>query len=283
MESTHKHTIYYFTGTGNSLRAAQVIAGELGDTEIISMRCNPEDVPATDSDVIGFVFPIYHWTLTEAIQQFIAKLQINPTAYIFAVSTLYRINGYAFEVLDKLLREKGARLQYAKRIFSVANLCIVYPPFPSESRKIPPTERDLKQTAHEIKEHQTNVYAKAGFFTRLLYPSMMPKYRAVQFQIDVGFSATDACTSCGICSRVCPKKNIAMVNGHPTFLHNCSCCMACVAYCPTKAIQYCYPAEQRAVLDTLFTRIMKLPPKRKRYHHPYIAAADLMLDQKHYQ
>ena len=283
MEFKEKRTIYYFTGTGNSLRATQVIAAELGETEIVSMRCNPEDVPATDSDVIGFVFPVYHWTLTEAIQQFISKLQINPNAYIFAVSTLCRINGYAFEALDKLLRDKGARLQYAKRIFSVANLCIVYPPFPSERRKIPATERVLKQTALKIKAHRTNSYTKAGFLTRMLYPSMMPKYLAVQSSLDMGFTISESCTSCGICSRVCPKKNIEMVNGHPAFLHNCSCCMACVVYCPTKAIQYCYPLEQRAVLDTMFTRIMKLPPKRKRYHHPYITAADLMLDQKHYQ
>lgn len=281
MRSKEKCTIYYFTGTGNSLRAAQIIAMDLGNTEIVSMRCNPDDVPATDSDVIGFIFPVYHWTLNEAIQEFVSKLQINSNAYIFAISTLCRINGYSFEVLDKLLKDKGARLQYAKRIFSVANLCIAYPPFPSERRKIPETERKLKRTALEIKAHRTNVYAKAGFFTRLFYPSMMPKYRAVQSQIDVGFFASDACTSCGICSRVCPKKNIAMVNGHPVFLHNCSCCMACVAYCPTKAIQYSYPRAQRAVLNTIFTRMMKLPPNRKRYHHPLVAAGDMMLDKKY--
>lgn len=65
-----------------------------------------EDVPATDSDVIGFVFPIYHWTLHEAACMFIERLQLNPSAYIFAVSTLCRINGFAFEVLDPLLHKR---------------------------------------------------------------------------------------------------------------------------------------------------------------------------------
>ena len=40
--------IYYFTGTGNSMRAARVISGRLKDTEIVSMRSDPKDYPATD-------------------------------------------------------------------------------------------------------------------------------------------------------------------------------------------------------------------------------------------
>lgn len=279
MADSEKRTIYYFSGTGNSLRAAQVVANTLGHTEIISMRCNPADVPAVDSDVIGFVFPIYHWTLTEAVCEFISKLSINPKAYIFAVSTLYRINGYAFEVLDELLKQKGASLQYAKRVYSIANLCIVYPPFPSEREMIPKMERNLKKVASEIQNRRTNSYSKAGVLTRLLFPHMMPKYLSILHDIDIGFSVSSNCISCGVCSRVCPRRNISIINGIPTFSHNCSCCMACVAYCPTKAIQYRYPKEQRAVLDTFFTRRMNLPAKRKRYRHPYITAQNLMLDR----
>ena len=229
MAISEKRTIYYFTGTGNSLRAAQVVAEALGDTEIISMRCNPADVPAADSDVIGFVFPIYHWTLTEAVYEFISKLQINPKAYIFAVSTLCRINGYAFEVLDELLKQKGVSLQYAKRIYAVANLCIAYPPFPSEKNMIPKMERNLTKAALEIQARKTNSYSKAGFFTRLIYPRMMPKYLKVLPEIDKGFSISESCVSCGLCSRVCPRSNIVLVDDKPTFLHHCSCCMACVS------------------------------------------------------
>ena len=47
--------IYYFSGTGNSLRAARIIAGEIGGAELISMRNNPEDVSAEDAEVVGFI------------------------------------------------------------------------------------------------------------------------------------------------------------------------------------------------------------------------------------
>ncbi|MEN6594266.1 MAG: EFR1 family ferrodoxin [Clostridiaceae bacterium] len=283
MTAKPKCTIYYFSGTGNSLRAAQVIAKALGNTEIVSMRCNPAEVPAMDSDIIGFVFPIYHWTLHEAAKEFVEHVRINPNAYIFAVSTLCRINGDAFEVLDQLLQQKGARLHYGKRVFSVANLCIVYTPFPSEKRRVPATERALEKTADELNKRVERPYSKAGLLTRLIYPKMMPKYRAVQADLDYGFFTSDACVSCGVCARVCPKKNIELADGRPVFLHHCSCCMACIAYCPNKAIQYRYPPEQRAELDTLFTRMMKLPENRKRYHHPLVSAADMMADKMRFE
>ena len=241
MQSGMKNRIYYFSGTGNSMRAAIVIAQVLGNTEIISMRCNPSDVPAINLDIVGFVFPVYHWTICEAIQEFVSGLEINPNAYIFAVSTPSFINGFSFEVLDKLLKQKGARLQYGKRIFSVANLCIVYPPFPFPKLRVPATERKIAKVSGMIRKKATNTYAKAGWLTRLIYPKMMPKYRAIQAEVDKGFSVSNNCISCGICSKICPKKNITMENLHPVFLHNCSCCMACVSFCPKKAIKYHLP------------------------------------------
>ncbi len=55
-----KKVIYYFSGTGNSMRAAEVIAEELDHTEIISMRMDPHEVSAENAEIIGFVFPVYH-------------------------------------------------------------------------------------------------------------------------------------------------------------------------------------------------------------------------------
>lgn len=281
MQSTEVSKIYYFSGTGNSMRAATVIAQGLGNTEIISMRCNPSDVPAADSSIIGFVFPVYHWTICEAIQDFISELAINPNAYIFAVSTPSFINGFSFEVLDELLQRKGARLQYAERVFSVANLCIVYPPFPFPKLRVPATERRLIRVVRRIREKATNVYAKAGWLTRLIYPKMMPKYRAIQAEVDKGFSVSDDCIACGVCSKVCPKSNIVMENSGPVFLHNCSCCMACISFCPKKAIKYHLPPEQLQKINTPFMRMMKLPDRRTRYHNPHVTATDLMVDRKY--
>ena len=43
-----KKIIYYFSGTGNSLYTANKIAQAIGGAELVSVRCNPQDVSAAD-------------------------------------------------------------------------------------------------------------------------------------------------------------------------------------------------------------------------------------------
>lgn len=56
-----RRIIYYFSGTGNGLRAATVIAERIGGAELINVRCDPQEVPARDAEMIGFVCPVYEW------------------------------------------------------------------------------------------------------------------------------------------------------------------------------------------------------------------------------
>lgn len=276
-----KKVIYYFSGTGNSMRAASRIAAALTDTEIISMRCDPAEVPAAECDVIGFVFPTYHWTMPEAAIRFVKELQINPGAYIFAISTPGFIVGHSFEVLSGILKEKGASISYGKTLYSVANLVVVYPPMPFPKLRVPKAEKKLTLICKEIAKRKSCKYPKAFIFTRMLYPRVMTKYRSILHEADKGFIISNQCVSCGTCMKVCPCKNIIIENGRPVFRHQCNFCMACVAYCPKGAFDYAIPYEMKAKYDYAMFKLMKLPSKRKRYHNPFVTAADLAADRKH--
>ena len=52
------------------------------------------------------------------------------------------------------------------------------------------------------------------------------------------FYATDRCTSCGMCERICPLKNIDIKEGKPVWKDRCTHCMACICRCPAEAIEY---------------------------------------------
>lgn len=271
--------IYYFSGTGNSFYAAKTIAQQLGSARVISMRCHPASVSARQAKVIGIVCPVYHWSIAAPIQHFLQALEINPDAYIFAVTTPVAINGHAFTAIEAILHSKGARLAYGCILYAIANLCIVYPPFPSKRLMIPRMDKKLMQISTELKLRLQKRFKQAGWLTKILYPFVMPKYLPLQPEVDRGFYVSADCRHCGICAKVCPTENIMMTDGHPVFTHHCCSCMACVSWCPTKAIKYALPPEQAAQFKSVFKGMMKLPDKRQRYHHPKVRWQELAADQ----
>lgn len=75
--------IYCFSGTGNSLYAANKISAEI-NAEVVNMK----SVGECDADVIGIVFPVYFWGLPKTVERFLGDIRItNKNAYIFAVIT----------------------------------------------------------------------------------------------------------------------------------------------------------------------------------------------------
>lgn len=271
--------IYYFSGTGNSLYTASKIAEAIGGAEIISVRCKTEDVSAENADVIGFVCPVYEWDIPGTFKEFIKQLTVNPNAYIFMVTTYIAVLGKSFETVEKLLEEKGARLNYGRAIRCVASQCIAYPPFPPEKIMIPYMEKQIRKTAKEINEKKLRDFPKMSPLTRSRFDKVMGPYLQVENEYDKGFYTDDRCKGCGICEKVCPTRNISISDKRPQWNHHCHGCNACVAYCPTKAIQFKTPQAYKE-LGTFISKILRLPEKRKRYHHPAVLAKDLMIDRK---
>ena len=69
----------------------------------------------------------------------------------------------------------------------------------------------------------------------------------------------ETCVSCGQCAKLCPKGNIKLVDGHPTFGNDCIQCLGCLQYCPTESIY-----------------MGKKTQKREHYHNPNITPEELM-------
>ena len=275
-----KKRIYYFSGTGNSMRAARVIAEKLGDAEIVSMRADPKEYSAKDCDIIGFIYPVYHWTMPAPAVSFVERLEIDPEAYVFVIAMPSFICGIACEKLAEILDRKGVRLDYGNLVHSVANYAIVYPPFPPASLRVPKTEKKLAKIADDISEKKKRDYPRASRFIKRRRERVMTPYLELQKYADNPFTVSDRCISCGLCSRVCPCHNIVLESGRPAFQHHCANCMACVVSCPERAIGYEITRGDRKLLDasdskTMLVKIMGLPPKRRLYRNPYITVNDL--------
>lgn len=270
-----KKIIYYFSGTGNSLRTAIKIAEKIGGAELINVRSIPEEVSAENADVIGFVCPVYEWDIPGAFKSFIERLTVNPEAYIFMVTTYIAVLGKSFETVEQILSEKGAHLNYGRALRCVASQCIAYPPFPPEKIMIPYMENQMDKTGDEINRRLHRDFPRMSAFTRKRFKKVMVPYLEIEKEYDKGFYVDDRCKGCGLCEKVCPTHNISIEDSHPVWNHNCHGCNSCVAYCPTKAVQFKTPQAYKE-LDTIICKMLRLPEKRKRYHHPMIKAKDLM-------
>lgn len=275
-----KNIIYYFSGTGNSLRTAIAIAGRIGGADIISVRCNVEIASAENADVIGFVCPVYEWDIPGTLKKFVEKLKINPNAYIFMVATYIAIHGKSFETMEKILSTQNAHLNYGIALRCIASQCTAYPPFPPEKIMIPYMEKKITQISKEISAKKNRAYPTMAWFTRKLYSKLMIPYMEVEKEYDKGFFTDNRCVGCGVCAQICPTNNITMQKKNPVWNHHCHGCMACVAYCPSKAIQF-NTSEAYKQLNTIISKRLCLPEKRKRYHNPFIKAADLMIDKQY--
>ena len=83
------------------------------------------------------------------------------------------------------------------------------------------------------------------------------------FKSDKKFYADSNCISCGTCQKVCPVNNILLTNNKPKWNHKCQECMACIHFCPEKAIQFGFKTQNKG-----------------RYHHPEITVDDIIIKQE---
>jgi len=250
-----RNIIFYFSGTGNSLKAAKDIAAVLGDTELVFMK----GLYHLDGiyERIGFVFPSYAMGAPKAVLEFIKSLPLNPasSSYVFSVVTCNRGDGNASMMIDKALSKKGLRLSYANVIPMVGNYIILYDISENQTQLLHEAEKKTAVISDDIKNKAKRATPKKSMSNALFYKIAAQFYKAKEKQ----FHVSNACVSCGLCAKLCPVENIELVDGKPKFLHkNCANCMACIHWCPHRAID-CGNITQ----------------KRKQYHHPDIIPDEL--------
>jgi len=256
--------IYYFTGTGNSLALARQLAEGLGDTRLTMIRetGGAEDqqpvVPA--GEVLGIVSPVYCFGLPLPVVRFIRRLQCGGVRYVFMVSDCAGNAGFALQQGGELLAGQGLKLNAALNVFMPTN----YLPFGgawADSRQQAAFERSGRELTVFIEKlkARAGVSAKRSwlpfFISRMIYRMFSPKLA----QCGKRFLVSDACTGCGLCSRICPVRNITMENNRPVWGERCAQCLACIQWCPCEAIT-----------------IKGVDPTRSHYHHPAVTADDLL-------
>lgn len=81
-------TIYFFTGTGNSLKVAKDLAEHLGHCELIPIaKIWQRENLASTAQKVGFAFPLYYSGMPKIVYDFIEKIDLTNAEYFFAIVT----------------------------------------------------------------------------------------------------------------------------------------------------------------------------------------------------
>jgi flavodoxin len=67
-------TLFYFTGTGNTLQIAKDLAAQLPDARLAAIAKADPRIGA-DTDAVGILFPVYGWGMPKIVGEFIDRME----------------------------------------------------------------------------------------------------------------------------------------------------------------------------------------------------------------
>jgi len=253
-----KTEIYYFTGTGNSLYIAQKINEALthpGELLPITKHRNADNV-YSDADVVGIVFPIYMGAAPNFVKEFVTKLKMRKSSYVFTVATYNSHVMRCLEELCEIMRINSIELALCEAVNMPGNA--------KESSQAD-NENRLKASIQRVQEIANKVNNK------IIEPQEISSKTAKKVAsgkiksrtLITNFKALPSCNGCGTCQKVCPLVNIKTIDKKPVWGNNCTACLACFHWCPKKAIKWGVP----------------IIGNRSQYHHPEIKIADIIKQQ----
>ncbi|MFX1452638.1 MAG: EFR1 family ferrodoxin [Promethearchaeota archaeon] len=258
-----KTSIYYFSGTGNSLKIARDLSEKLEECELVPIAKVWQNKHLVSvSEKVGFIFPLYFFGLPKIVYDFVDKIEFDDSNYFFAVITRGGdLDCVALYQLEEILKAKSKSLNAGFFVRMPANFYRNDTESEKEQifreaiREIEKISKIINENGNtpkiEIDEKKKNQWEKINY-----------KFRKTVNINDKSFYADEKCTQCGTCEKICPVNNIILVEGVPQWQHECQQCVACINFCPENSIHY-----------------GKKISENQGYHHPEITVQD-MINQK---
>ena len=233
--------ILYFSGTGNTKYAAEVLAAALGDEtkdmkELIRQGAR---VKFYSDKPYMICAPIYALRFPPVVESFLENSDFWGSSEVYFVATCASMTGGAAKYLKKICTDKGLSYRGFAGVRMPENYIVIYKvPSEEEQQKIfRRADDELVRIANTVirREQLTDRYENklvspiTGAFNPWFYGALVTGRK---------FRVTDKCTSCGKCTTVCPYNSIELVGGKPVWANKCTHCMACISGCPSGAIEY---------------------------------------------
>lgn len=239
--------IYYFSGTGNSLQIARELQNRLPDTTLVPIvRALKSGAIQSSAESVGIVFPIFAFSLPPIVIDFLKHLNLDSATYLFAVTSRH-CRPKVFRKLSRLTQKNGKALDAHFSIQMPENYVSFFDS---------PTSEEIRNGDEELQEKLAQMQAvfaekkayeevlpmplPARILIAILFPVMTKIHHVTRFMhLEKKLYADSQCTGCGICEKICLSGKIQIKDGRPVWNPDVPChfCLACIHFCPAKAIQ----------------------------------------------
>lgn len=233
--------LFYFTGTGNSRYIAHKIAAATKEA-VVSIR---DKIKAGDREPIStdgrlvFVTPTYAWRIPRLVENWIREVEFRGADRAWFVMDCGSEIGNAAKYNARLCAEKGFAYMGTAPVVMPENYIALFDvPDEAEAKKIvAKADPVIAKIASLLKAGESFPKPRNNLYDRFMSGPVNPAFYRFTVRA-AAFRADERCIGCGRCAKLCPLNNIVLKNGRPVWGKECTHCMACIAYCPTGAIEY---------------------------------------------
>lgn len=232
--------ILYFSSTGNSAYVANKMSVALQDNSLnLLTKLQQHDNSKIHSEKPWvIVAPTYAWQIPHILYEWIENTTFSGHQDMYFIMTCGANIGNAGSYLKKLCKKKELTYGGCMPIVMPDNYIVMFgTPTMEQSLTIIEQAQDSITEAVNIIQNKYHIELKPSVKDKVS-SSLINKAFYPFFVHTKKFYATDACTSCGICTTLCPMNNIQLNPKKPIWGNACTHCMACINQCPVQAIQY---------------------------------------------
>ncbi len=232
----------YFSGTGNSRYATELFCREY-DKDAIAYTIEDDDVSmaVNSADMIVFSYPVQFSTVPKIVRDFVIRnRELWRNKKVFVIATMGLFSGDGSGILGRLLQSYEAEViggLHLKMPDCIADEKALKRPLEKNKELVKQAEKKIKDSVKQLKDgHPTQegiglLYRLAGFWGQRAYFGHKTREYSSKLKID-----KEKCVGCGKCERLCPMKNITIVEQKAVSDNRCTMCYHCINKCPKQAI-----------------------------------------------
>ncbi|MBO7215315.1 MAG: EFR1 family ferrodoxin [Clostridia bacterium] len=235
--------VLYFSATGNTEFIAKEIAKRTSDecVNLLNRVKNQDFSPINSEKPFVICAPVYVCEIPRFMAKYLKKATFTGNKNVYFILTSGGYCGPSGILLKKIFKRKKM-ICHGHAEFKMPRNYVVSDSYPMLAKeqveeRITASYSELDKIANEILLGGTLTARHVNIFETLITVPFNPVWCKLKLKAK-DFYVEDSCKGCGKCEKLCPLNNVSIVDKKPQWGDNCTHCMACIANCPTKSVQY---------------------------------------------